>query len=279
MEEVTETAVDLDAYFSRIGYLGGRTPTLEALETIVARHTEAIPFENLNPLLRLPVRLDLASLEEKMVRGGRGGYCFEQNLLLKSVLNALGYRVTGLAARVLWNAPEGVITPRTHMLLLVDMGEPAFIVDAGFGGLTLTGVLRLEPDTEQPTPHEPFRLVRAGEEFIMQATVGNVWKPLYRFALQPQFLPDYEIANWYLLNHPNSRFIHGLIASRPARDRRYTLHNNEFAVHHLGGKTERQILSTVAEIREALRDAFRLTPPGAPELDVALDRLILEAAY
>src|ERR1700730_12863929 len=76
----------------------------------------AIPFENLNPLWRWPVRLDTASLEGKMMCGGRGGYCFEPNLLLKNVLNALGYRVTGLAARVLWNAPEGAITPREHML-------------------------------------------------------------------------------------------------------------------------------------------------------------------
>lgn len=275
MEEVTETIVDLDAYFSRIGYRGGRTPTLETLEAIVARHAEAIPFENLNPLLRWPVRLDPTSLEQKMARGGRGGWCFEQNLLLKNVLKALGYRVTGLVARVLWNAPEGALPPRGHMLLRVDLGEPPFIVDVGFGGLTLTGVLRLEPDTEQSTPHESFRLVEAGKDFIMQANIGKLWKPLYRFDLQAQLLPDYEVTNWYLLNHPNSHFIHGLMAARPARDRRYTLRNNEFAVHFLGGKTERQILSTVDEVREALQDAFRLTLPSAPELDVALDRLIL----
>lgn len=61
------------------------------------------------------------------MRGGRGGWCFEQNLPLKSVLKALGYRVTGLAARVLWNAPEGALPPRGHMLLRVDMGEPPFL--------------------------------------------------------------------------------------------------------------------------------------------------------
>jgi N-hydroxyarylamine O-acetyltransferase len=127
VEEVTETAVGLDAYFARIGYLGGRTPTLETLETIIACHTEAIPFENLNSLLRWPVRLDPASLEEKMVCEGRGGYCFEQHPLLKNVLNALGHRVTGLAARVLWKAPEGAITPRGHMLLRVDKGAPPFL--------------------------------------------------------------------------------------------------------------------------------------------------------
>jgi N-hydroxyarylamine O-acetyltransferase len=65
------------------------------------------------------------------------------------------------------------------------------------------------------------------------------------------------------------------MAARPAQDRRYTLRNNEFAVHHFGGKTERQIFSTVDEVREALQDVFRLTLPSAPELDVALDRLIL----
>ena len=71
---------------------------------------------SVNPLLKWPVRLDAPSLEQKLVRSGRGGYCFEQNLLLSHVLNGLGFKVTGLAARVLWNAPEGAITPRGHML-------------------------------------------------------------------------------------------------------------------------------------------------------------------
>lgn len=96
------------------------------------RHAEAIPFENLNPLLRWPVRLDAPSLQRKMVRAGRGGYCFEQNLLLSHALTALGFRVTGLAARMLWNVPEGVVTPRGHMLLCVDIDEQPYIVDVGF---------------------------------------------------------------------------------------------------------------------------------------------------
>lgn len=118
---------------------------------MIARHTEAIPFENLNPLLRWPVHLDPASLEEKMVRGGRGGYCFEPNLLLKNVLNALGYRVTGLAARVLWNAPEGAITPRGHMLPRVDKGEPPFLTTQLIDVLATFVAL----DVMAPTPYHP----------------------------------------------------------------------------------------------------------------------------
>ena len=257
------SALDLDAYFERIGYAGARTPTLETLRAIHLRHAQAIPFENLNPLLRWPVRLDAASLEQKLVRDRRGGYCFEQNLLLSHVLRALGFSVTGLAARVLWNVPDGVVTPRGHMLLLIDLDDDAYVVDVGFGGLTLTGPLRLEPDVEQATPHEPFRLRRAGDTFVMQALVNAEWKALYRFDLQEQLLPDYEVTNWYLSNHPHSHFVTGLVVARPDRDRRYVLRNREFAVHHLNGSTERRVLRTASELRATLEEVFRLTLPDA----------------
>ena len=83
----------------RVGYSGERTPTLKTLQAIHIHHAESIPFENLNPFLGLPVNLDLESLQQKLVRSGRGGYCYEQNLLLSHVLNTLGFKVTGLAAR------------------------------------------------------------------------------------------------------------------------------------------------------------------------------------
>jgi N-hydroxyarylamine O-acetyltransferase len=265
--------IDLRAYLRRVGYEGEHTATLDTLRGIVVRHTEAIPFENLDPLLRRPVRLDAASLEEKLVHGGRGGYCFEHNLLLRHALEALGFRVAGLAARVLWNAPEGAVGPRTHMLLRVDHGGAPFIVDVGFGGQTLTGVLRLVDGAEQPTPHEPFRLVRAGHDWVMQSMVRGAWRPLYRFDLQEQHLVDYEAASWFLTTHPSSHFLHALMAARTAPGRRYALRNNELAVHHLGGGTEKRTLTSAAELRHALENEFRLTLPDGPELDATLERL------
>ena len=112
----------------------------------------------------------------------------------------------------------------------------------------------------------------------MQAHVGGAWKPLYRFDLQEQLLPDYEVTNWYLSNHPESQFVTGLIAARAERDRRYALRNNELVVHHVNGRTERRVLTSVAGLRSALEDAFRLTLPAGPELDAALARLISRAA-
>ena len=273
LQPTMTTSIDLDAYFQRIGYAGARTPTLETLRAIQLRHTETIAFENLNPLMRWPVRLDIESLQQKLVRDGRGGYCYEQNLLFSHVLKALGFQVTGLAARVLWNEPDAAITPRSHMLLYVELHEKPYIADVGFGILTPTGPLRLEPDIEQATPHEPFRLIRAGQEFVMQAKIRGDWKTLYRFDIQEQLLPDYEVSNWYVSTHPDSLFVTGLMAARPAKDCRYALRNNELAVHHLDGSTERRILTNVVEMRGILENAFCITLPDVPELDAGLARL------
>src|SRR5687768_11929445 len=207
------TSFDVEAYLRRIGYMGERTPTLQTLQGIVIRHPQSIPFESLDALLRVPIPLDAASLQRKLVCQRRGGWCYEQNLLLGHALTALGYRVTGLSARVAWQVPPDMIRPRTHMLLRVrlrseaasagQVGDEDYLVDVGFGGLTLTGVLRLEPDVEQATPHEPFRIRRSvGEAFVMEARVRGEWYALYTFDLQPQTLVDYEATNWYLSNHP-----------------------------------------------------------------------------
>ena len=267
------SALDLDAYLERIRYAGDRTPTPATLAALHLRHTETIAFENLNPLLGWPVRLDLGSLQQKMIRDGRGGYCFEHNVLFKHALDALGFCVTGLAARVLWGAAENTVTARTHMLLRVDLDRQSYIVDAGFGGVTLTGPLRLEPDIEQATPHEPFRLVKIDDEFIEQVNIGGNWVSLYRFGLQETLLPDYEVTNWYLSNHPDSRFVTGLLAARPAPDRRYVLLNNQFSVHHVNGHTDRRLVANADDMRETLEHAFQLTLPDTPDLDELLTRL------
>jgi N-hydroxyarylamine O-acetyltransferase len=138
----------------------------------------------------------------------------------------------------------------------------------------LTAPLRLEIDVEQTTPHEPFRLIGSGGVFVLQAQVGDAWKSLYRFDLQEQLLPDYELTNWYLSNHPESQFVTGLIAARAEPDRRYALRNTELAVHEVNGTTERRVLASVAGLRTALEETFGLGLPDGPDLDAALARLI-----
>src|ERR1700746_504244 len=124
----------LDNYLARIGYEGPLEPTYKTLAALQTAHLDAIPFEGIDPLLGRPVKLDLASVQAKLVDSRRGGYCFEQNTLFKAALEALGSRVRGFGARVGWmSPPDSPLGPRVHMLLRVDLPEGPHLADVGFG--------------------------------------------------------------------------------------------------------------------------------------------------
>ncbi|MBA2252049.1 MAG: arylamine N-acetyltransferase, partial [Nitrospirales bacterium] len=80
-----------------------------------------------------------------------------------------------------------------------------------------------------------FRLVKANEEFIELVKIRGEWVSRYRFGLSEHLSPDYEVTNWYLSHHSDSHFLTGLLAARPAPDRRYALLYNQLTVHHLNG--------------------------------------------
>jgi N-hydroxyarylamine O-acetyltransferase len=254
--DTSNSDIDLGAYLQRIGWSGPLAPDRASLQRLAAQHAAAIPFENLSPLLGRPVPLDLASLQAKLVAAGRGGYCFEHNTLFAEVLRRVGFTVSTLAARVLWNRPEDAITPRSHMLLRVDLPEGPWIADVGFGGLTLTGTLALQAGIEQSTPHERFRLVEHHGGWRMQALLHGEWRSLYRFDLQPQHAIDHEVANWYVAANPASHFMHHLMAARALPGRRLALMDRDFAVHALHGQTARRVLGGADEIMDVLQHEF-----------------------
>ena len=268
-----ETDLILKNYLERIGYTGAPMANLDTLRKIHLLHTSTIPFENLNPLLHWPVKLDIESLQEKIIHNKRGGYCFEHNILLSYALRKIGFDVQWLGARVLWNRPEGTVNARTHMLLRINIDGQAYIADTGFGGLTLTAPLKFEADTEQTTPHETFRLLENASEYTLQANVRGEWKSLYFFSLQEQAIADYEVMSWYLCNNPDSHFIKTLRAARSAPGVRYALNNNEFATHHINGGTERKTLTTADEVIDVLRDVFLIQLPDTPELKKVIESL------
>jgi N-hydroxyarylamine O-acetyltransferase len=104
----------LDAYLaSRIGYEGPREPSLPALRGIVAPHSAAIAFENIDVLLKRDVSLDLLRSTASSCSAVVGGYCFEQNTVLGVALRVLGFSLVTLIARVVRGLPESAATPRS----------------------------------------------------------------------------------------------------------------------------------------------------------------------
>ena len=269
-------AIDLDRYFARIGFAGAATADLDFLHAVHRLHPEAIPFENLSTLIREPVPLDLEALQRKLIDARRGGYCFEQNRLFASMLEAVGFRVTTLAARVIWNLPAGAFNPRTHMVMLVESGDRAFLSDVGFGGLTLTAPLALVPDRVQATPHDRFRLLVRGAEYELQVQFGTgagadeAWRGMYRFDLQAQLPIDYEMANHYVASFPGSIFLSRLMAGRAFDAGRHSLDNTELTTYVGGRPSEKRSLTSVAELKTALSEVFGIDLPDSSRLDTAL---------
>lgn len=269
--------VNLNAYFERIGFAGSIAPTLATLELLHALHPAAIAFENLNPLLGLPVRLDLASLQTKLLTERRGGYCYEHNLLLMAMLGELDFTVSGLAARVLWNNPDGSDGPAHHMLLAVDINSSTYIADVGFGGLSLTAPLKLKADAEQNTPHETFRLTGGDPEWVLEAKLGEEWQPLYAFDTTEKSLNDFEASNSFLSSDPASPFRQELRVALAPSGKRLMLKNNRLTTHAEGEEPVQRELTSVAEMREVLSTSFGITPPPSDILDPKLSEILTAA--
>ena len=272
---MADGASDPGPWLRRIGHVGPRSPTLATLRGIIAAHAATIPYENIDVLLGRPPRLDLESLQRKMIAGGRGGYCFEQNMLLRAGLLALGFTVTSLVACVIRARASDAPVYATHMVLRVDLPEGPFLADVGFGGLGLTAPLAVRLNVEQTTPHEIMRLVPEGEELTLQAKLGENWENMYRLLPQPRLDTDYEIANWFTATHPNSLFVNNLIAARPGPEgTRNTLFNRRLTVRRPADQVARRMLDGAAEYGQVLAGTFGLALPDAELRSVleALDR-------
>ncbi|MBB5404262.1 arylamine N-acetyltransferase family protein [Paraburkholderia youngii] len=262
-------SVNLENYFARIGYQGPRAATLEVLRVIHRLHPAAIPFENLNPLTRQPVRLELEAIERKLVTQKRGGYCFEQNILLANVLMQLGFKVTPMLARVIWGREPGTISPRTHMVLRVDIDGDEWIADVGFGGVTLTAPLRLTAGLAQPIPLGTFRLANAGHDTVYLEVLApdESWSRVYHVDLRAVEWVDYEISNWYTSTSPDSKFVNNLLACRVLPELRLALFNDQLNERDAQGQivSERRIASA-AELADCLRERFGL---NLEDIDIA----------
>lgn len=265
------TRAFLGSYQARIGHAGPLRPDLATLRALHAIHPDAIPFENLDVLTGRGIDLAPAAVDAKLIGRRRGGYCFEQNGLFRRVLQEIGFTVTGLAARVRWNAQPGARTPaRTHMVLRIALDGEDWLADVGFGTCALTVPLRMATEEPQSTGHDLYRLIPCGSDLLMQVRRDGAWLPVYEIGPEPQLDADYEAANWYTSTHPESHFRHGIRVARTAADCRYTLLDGRFGVRRPDGGTQRTQLDADG-IERVLGEVFglRVEPDWRPAIERA----------
>jgi arylamine N-acetyltransferase len=260
--------MDLSRYFDRIDYRGPADPTLEVLQDLMTAHIRTIPFENLDPILGVPVDdLSAAALTDKLVHRGRGGYCYEQNGLMGYVLTEIGFRVRRLAGRVIWMlGPDAPLPAQTHTVLAVRFpgAQATYLVDVGFGGQTPTSPIRVEIGGIQQTTREPYRLEDRRDGLVLQAEVRGDWQDLYEFSTRTQPQIDLTVGSWYVSTHPKSHFVTGLLVAMVTDDARYNLSGRNLAIHR-DGETEKVLLDGAAAVLDTLRDRFGINIDDAGE--------------
>lgn len=260
--------LDLHGYLERIGYRGAAEPNLEVLQDLMTAHTGSIPFENLDPLMGVPVDdLSPQALTDKLVHRRRGGYCYEQNGLLGYALAEIGFRVRRLAGRVVWmlppDAPLGALT-HTALAVTFPGSQGSYLVDVGFGGQTLTSPIRFETGNAQQTTHEPYRLNDRGDGLVLQALVRDEWKPLYVFGTQTVPQIDLRVGSWYVSTHPESHFVTSLMVALTTDDARYNLAGRNLTIHRAGG-SEKIRLDDAAAVVDVLVERFGIDVDGVGE--------------
>ena len=252
--------MNLEAYLARVGYCGPLQPSLETLRNLHLAHATTIPFENLDVLLGRPISLDLDALEGKLVIDRRGGYCFEHNTLFAAVLEALGFRVSRLAARVRFGSTA--IRPLSHMLLTVVLEDKPWLVDVGFGGEGLLYPIRLRAIEESRQFASAFRVRHDGDCHVLQSLHPDGWFDLYAFTEETWYPIDFVVANHFTSTYPHSPFVQSLIVQRQSRDTRLTLRGRELTEESLGLKNI-TLLPDDAALLATLADRFDLHfPPG-----------------
>lgn len=258
---------DLDAYLARIGWDGPREATAATLAAVHRAHAFAVPFENLDVQMGLPVRLDLPALFDKLVSRRRGGYCFEQNTLFLAALRALGYAPVPCEARVSSDEDPGAIRPRTHMTLVVPVAEREYLCDVGFGG---DGPVEPVPmdGAEVEQLGDRLRVETRGALRVLQLRRSGSWRDQYRFLAEERFPVDFEVANWYTCTYPGSRFVTTLTAQRARPEGRHVLRNLAYTFR--AGETVAERTLSRGELVPFLAATFGIDLPAGTRF-AALD--------
>ena len=243
--------MNVDRYFARIGYTGPPTATHRTLAAIHRQHMLTVPFENLDIPLGRRISLSPEALWNKMIVERRGGFCYELNTLFGHLLQALGYRVEFLSARV-WNGSQWG-PDKDHMALRVEADAGSWLADVGFGESFLVP-LRLESDLVQEAGFTSFRLLKDDDGWIMQAQRDpDQWDHGYRFTLESHAPESFREMCNYQQTSPDTTFTQRVVCSRATLRGRVSVAADRVILTE-GGVRQETPLADAASFRAALAE-------------------------
>lgn len=256
--------VDLDRYLARIGFDRRVETDRATLEALQRAHLTAVPFENLDVYTGSGVRTDLAWSLDKVVRRGRGGWCFELNGAFSALLEAIGFGVTRMAATVI----EGDTPAPTpdHLTLRVDLDRP-YLVDVGFGASGPIHPLALDRTDAQDGGFTEFRISSVNSDRVLERRRNDgSWLSEFRFSMVDREMSAFEPASQRLQAGPghftDAPFATRLIDGGPDR---ISLTPERLVIHR--GEVVEETPVPTAAWDDTLRSCFGIRISASPPVD------------
>lgn len=194
---------------------------------------------------------DREAFLHKIVNQRRGGFCYELNGAFAALLEALGFRVTLLSARV--PRADGSEGPEfDHLTLRVDLERP-WLADVGFGD-SFIEPLRLESRAEQEQHGRCFRILEQAQDLRLQKKEAR-WNTEYMFNQRPRRLEEFaEMCRWHQTS-AESPFTQRQVCSMLTPEGRITLSDTKL-IWTRNGIREEHMLASEEERSAILRDKF-----------------------
>jgi arylamine N-acetyltransferase len=253
--------MQLDDYLRRIGYHGPLVPSIDVLRTLHRGHAETIPYENLDVLQRVPVDRDIERIFQKIVHGGRGGWCYEMNGLLGWALGEVGFAVSRICGGVM-RADRGDDALGNHLVLKVELGGEPWIADVGLGD----GIF-------EPIPLQAGTFMQYGRSYRLERLGPQEWRfhnrsggmpPSFDFFDRPADENRLDDTCAMLQRDPESMFRQNLVCQRMAVDGGHMLLGRVLTSHDPA--RPRRLLGSAAELEQVLTEVFGLDVPVADGL-------------
>lgn len=263
---------DLDALLQRIGLDGRPRATLDGLQALHRAYVSAVPYEDLAVQLREFRPLDVDALAQRLLHGGRGGYCFELNSVLAWILEACGFTVTRHEAVVGVRERLDPPPPTNHLALAVHLDAGTFLADAGLGEGQLDAT-PLVPGTYGGPLTMTIEAEPGGGWFLGHHAWGTFEG--VRVAPAVATLDTFQPHHRRLSTDPESSFYNTLVVQRPYRERIETLRGRTLTVRgpHVD---ERRLLENADDLATTLTARFGIDPAALGDQRIA--RLWVAAA-
>lgn len=248
----------LSDYLTRINFEGEATTSLACLQRLMRCHLHSIPFENLDVKAGKIVSLVPEDIVNKIVYGGRGGYCYEVNGLFAMALTAIGFNYQIIGARPMFYPQR---RPKTHVVLLVTIDGQHWLCDTGFGSFGLRAPIGLHQAGETiQQDHETFFLaLNEQHEYVLNAQVKGEWASQFGFDLHPMEWIDFMPANYFNSTHPDAVFVQRYLVMQQHANGRTLLFGDQLKKIDSGGETVTTI--NAAELDDVLWSEFKLQRP------------------